>query len=212
MWDELAHAVRPEMLRPGSWRRQTLAPSPSPRAASATQLTVPSGLVHSMRVGGSLEPRFSGHRQRHEMRGALAPRPSCRQRRLRAVDQASHIGASSFEETTTRVKRPGECGVVADDGMTRSPNPSATPSAPPSATRPSDTIRMMSHYARRRRSGRSDSSPANRPARDCIGDQTQLRHHVVLAGSEQAEIAFRLSAPLPRSRSTSREASLLGPR
>jgi hypothetical protein len=40
-------------------------------------------------------------------------------------------------------------------------------------------------------------------SRDRFGDQAQLRHHVVLPGGEQADIAVRPSAPLLDSRTTS---------
>ena len=48
--------------------------------------------------------------------------------------------------------------------------------------------------------GRRHSCPQWWRTGDRGGDQTQLRHHVVLAGSDQAEIAVPPSAPLPHSR------------
>ena len=48
--------------------------------------------------------------------------------------------------------------------------------------------------------GRRHSCPQWWRTGDRGGDQTQLRHHVVLASSDQAEIAVPPSAPLPHSR------------
>ena len=47
-------------------------------------------------------------------------------------------------------------------------------------------------------------------ARHRNGDQTQLRHHVVLAGSEQAETEVRPSAPLPLSPTTGHQVRARG--